>query len=475
MLTNKKVEHCWNLACGLGLPVAATMVAMVAMVAGAGAAVPVASAMNSEQADTRITQVQARAQIDQQQLDQQQAELLAILDAQCRLPTTALGPDGEVTTTAPLFTDEDRAIAAKAGDSDDPLTRALAALIEGDTAGARAELAKVTNPADHTADYSTAMGDSYSFEQRFDEALPQYERALHIPGDTPTPRAFLNLASALLLASGGNTATNAPRAIELYTRIIELPEVTTDWVATALRNRGVALGQQGRPDEEIADYTRVIDLEGAPVEQVASAFVNRGIAHGRQGRIAEAIADLDRVIDLPGAPARQVAKALRNRGFAHGLQGRPAAAIADWTRVIDLPGAPVEQVAMALYDRGAMHHQQGRLAEAIADYTRVIELDGAPVDQVASALYNRGLAHGDQGRPAKEIADYTRVIELDGAPVGLVAEALYNRGVLRGDNANTKADACADYARAARLYASLGNADMQGKAEQQRQSLGCDD
>lgn len=73
------------------------------------------------------------------------------------------------------------------------------------------------------------------------------------------------------------------------------------------------------------------------------------------------------------------------------------------------------------------------------------------------------------------IADYTRVIELDGAPVYLVAAALFNRGLLREKDTNTKAEACADFARAARLYASIGMTDDQEDAEQQRQRLGCDD
>jgi tetratricopeptide (TPR) repeat protein len=377
------------------------------------------------------------------------AELTAlkeILDQRRTLATTTPGVDGADTTTNPSFTDEDRAAAARADKSDNPLARALAAIIEGDTARARAELAKVTDPADRTADYYTALGDSYYFEQRFDEAVPQYALAKSVLGSKPTPKSLNNLANALAQAGKGDTAANAQRGIELYTQIIEMLEATPDWVAQALFNRGITHGQQGRPDEEIADYTRVIGMDNAPAEQVAKAFIGRGYTHGRQGRPDEAIADYTRVIGMDNAPAEQVANALVNRGYTHGQQGRPDEEIADYTRVIGMDNAPAEQVALALFNRGVTHHQQGRPGEAIADWTRVIGMDNAPADQVAKALVNRGYTHGQQGRPDEAIADYTRVIGMDNAPADQVAKALYNRGNTHGQQGRP-GEAIADYTR----------------------------
>jgi hypothetical protein len=47
-------------------------------------------------------------------------------------------------------------------------------------------------------------------------------------------------------------------------------------IAKALYNRGVAWGEKGGSDKELADYTRVIEeLPGAPVEEIAAALVNR--------------------------------------------------------------------------------------------------------------------------------------------------------------------------------------------------------
>ncbi|MBX3352583.1 MAG: tetratricopeptide repeat protein [Phycisphaeraceae bacterium] len=349
------------------------------------------------------------------------------------------------------FTEEEIALARRARESTNAVTRAQALIVLGEHARAREELAKFERNAEEaaegTAQYYTALGETFYFQERYGEAAERFERAYAM---MRTPDRAIMLANALARTTSGNIHATRDRAIALYTEAIELPGAPAEQVARALSNRGVVHGQHGRVEQEIADYTRAIELPGAPAEQVARALYNRGFMHGRQGRVDEAIADYTRAIELPGAPAEQVARALYNRAITHGSQKRVEQEIADYTRAIELPGAPAEQVAGALVGRGVAHGRQGRVEQEIADYTRAIELPGAPAEQVARALSNRGFAHGSQGRVEQEIADYTRAIELPGAPAEQVATALSNRGFAHGSQGRVD-EAIADYTRAIEL------------------------
>jgi len=200
-------------------------------------------------------------------------------------PSTALLSTS--TPAAPTeFTDEQKAIAHQALSSRDALVRASARIIEGQHDQARQEAAKaepgVKAGLEQAARYFRVMGDSYYFQRQFDEAIPHYQRVLDTLGSMAAPNDLINLANALAQARRGDGGAQAERAIELYTRAIDLPGAPAELVAKALNNRGVVHGEQNRPQEAIADYTRAIDLPGAAAEQVAKALNNRGVVHGDQ-------------------------------------------------------------------------------------------------------------------------------------------------------------------------------------------------
>ena len=243
-------------------------------------------------------------------LEQLEDAMRRILDE--RRILTSPGPSGEsapstasLSTSTPAapteFTDEQKAIAHQALSSRDALVRASARIIEGQHDRARQEAAKaepgVKAGLEQAARYFRVMGDSYYFQRQFDEAIPHYQRVLDTLGSMAAPNDLINLANALAQARWGDRSAQAERAIELYTRAIDLPGAPAEQVAKALFNRGVVHGQQNRPQEAIADYTRAIDLPGAPAEQVAAALVNRGITrYLMEGTNQATCADLDEAL-----------------------------------------------------------------------------------------------------------------------------------------------------------------------------------
>jgi tetratricopeptide (TPR) repeat protein len=95
--------------------------------------------------------------------------------------------------------------------------------------------------------------------------------------------------------------------------------------AQALFNKGIALGELGRSEEEIAVYDDLLARFGNAIElplreQVATALVNKGITLDALDRREEAIAVYDDVLTRFGnatepALREQVATALVNKGI----------------------------------------------------------------------------------------------------------------------------------------------------------------
>ena len=111
-----------------------------------------------------------------------------------------------------------------------------------------------------------------------------------------------------------------------------------EWVAKALVNKGVSLGRQGKPDDEIACYDDVVARFGASDEAalrewVAKALVNKGVSLGRQGKPDDEIACYDDVVARFGASDEAalrewVAVALFNKACSFALLKNIAATIA---------------------------------------------------------------------------------------------------------------------------------------------------
>jgi tetratricopeptide (TPR) repeat protein len=89
-------------------------------------------------------------------------------------------------------------------------------------------------------------------------------------------------------------------------------------VAHALVNKGIALGQAGGSEEEIAVYNEVIGRfgtasEAALREQVATALANKAFTLGQLGRREEAIAVCDDVVGRFGTASEAALLSLVER------------------------------------------------------------------------------------------------------------------------------------------------------------------
>jgi len=124
-----------------------------------------------------------------------------------------------------------------------------------------------------------------------------------------------------------------------------------------------------------------------------SALNERAVKLGRQGRYAEAIAELNRAI----AAAPNFAKAWLNRASCRVHLGDYQAAIDDCTRAIELdPG-----MMLAYHGRGIAYNELQRYAEAHADFDRALSIDTRDVN----LYYYRAVAAAGLNWPVRAIAD----------------------------------------------------------------------
>ncbi len=160
---------------------------------------------------------------------------------------------------------------------------------------------------------------------------------------------------------------NPSRAADFWGQAAQASDASSLQTARVLFNQGVALGQQGKTDEEITCYDQVITRfgdakESALLEEVAKALLNKGVALRQQGKTDEAIACYDQIITRFGdakesALLEQVANALLNKGVALRQQGKTDEEITCYDQIITRFGdakesALLEQVAKARNGKG---------------------------------------------------------------------------------------------------------------------------
>ena len=160
--------------------------------------------------------------------------------------------------------------------------------------------------------------------------------------------------------------------------------------------------------------------------QIAKALVNKGIALGELKRPEEEIAAYDEVVKRFGEAEEtdllaQVARALRCRGIALGEQGKPEEELSAYDEVMRRFGeaeepALREHVAKALIDKGLALGEQKKLEEEVAVYDKVVRRFGESDDlalreQVAQALFNKGVTLGMQDKPQEAIEVYNEILQ----------------------------------------------------------------
>ncbi|ACD89793.1 pentatricopeptide repeat containing protein [Chlorobium limicola DSM 245] len=202
-------------------------------------------------------------------------------------------------------------------------------------------------------------------------------------------------------------------------------------VATAMLNKGLVLGSTNRSKDEIAAYDALIEQFGQRnetelLEKVAIAMSNKGVALRLMNQLEEAVIAYDSLIEQFGQRnetelLEKVATAMFNKGFALSSTNRPEDEIAAYDALIEQFGQRqeteiLEKVATAMFNKGIALSSMNRSEEAIAAYNALIEQFGQRQEteilgKVAATMSNKGIALSSMNRPEEAIAAYNALIE----------------------------------------------------------------
>lgn len=120
-------------------------------------------------------------------------------------------------------------------------------------------------------------------------------------------------------------------AIRLYSEAIIAGDLSSENLAIAYNNRGIANWTKGELDSAISDYGTALRLQ----PDYAEAYHNRGMAYYFRGQYEKAIADYDAAIRINTGDAF----AYENRGRAKFQIGPMQAAVADLAKAVALDPA----------------------------------------------------------------------------------------------------------------------------------------
>jgi len=208
----------------------------------------------------------------------------------------------------------------------------------------------------------TAGREIYAFMLRQNERIPQAIEQLRIIVRDPNSNDDDRVQLALLYCETGR----AREAIDVLKSRLS----TND--PDVLNAYGVALADDNRPDEAIAEFRRVlsIDSENAP------AYQNLGIVALRRNDVPSAQTYLTRALELnPRLPL-----ALNTMGVLYARMNDFPHAVESWNRAVAIDPRQYD----ALFNIGLVEGRAGHTAEARAALTRFVKT--APKDRYAADI-----------------------------------------------------------------------------------------
>jgi tetratricopeptide (TPR) repeat protein len=279
--------------------------------------------------------------------------------------------------------------------------------------------------AEHYAEAHTVRGDDLMVAGRHQEAIEQYERALHIEPDYA--RAHNNLGHELLQAGKIEEAiAHDEQALRLKPDFAE-----------AHYNLGLALAQTGRIKEGIAHYEQALRLK----PDYADAHNNLANALAQTGRIGEAIAQYEHALRIKP----DYAEAHSNLGSVLLQEGKLSDAIAHFEQALRIK----PDLAEAHSNLGVALGRAGRIEQAIAHYEQALRLK----PDYAEARYNFGLALAQAGRVQEAMEQWQQTLRIKPDDV----EAHYNLGIAL-EKAGRLSEAIQHYQQALKLRPDLTGA-----------------
>jgi tetratricopeptide (TPR) repeat protein len=230
------------------------------------------------------------------------------------------------------------------------------------------------------------VGVALQEQQRYDEAIAHYRKAIELRAEYPP--AYNNLGTAL------RAAGRAGEAIEIYDRAIHLQPDFPD----AHYNLANALFDSGRTVDAIAHYQIALRSIPASVE----VHTNLGIALAARGSTDEALAEFRAALQADPRSGR----AHRNLGDLLSSQGRTADAIEHLERALEID----PHDGAASYDLGTVLLESGRPQDALHAFADAIKW--LPASASAEAHNNLGICFGSIGQLDAAITEFELALRL---------------------------------------------------------------
>lgn len=229
-----------------------------------------------------------------------------------------------------------------------------------------------------------------------------------------------------LESCNGGSGVSADAQITACTALIEKQIQTSQSMALAYNNRGIARASKGDYELAVQDYGQSIKLNPT----FAKALNNRGVVYQKKGDLDRALSDFNLAISM----SHDYAIAFANRGQVYEKKGAYDRALADFNEAIRLQPAS----GPLWNERCWVRAITGALPEALTDCNEAIRLGPA-----SPAKFNsRGLTYLKMNRWDSAIADFNAALELNAG----LARSLYGRGYAKlksGDTSGGNADIAA--------------------------------
>jgi tetratricopeptide (TPR) repeat protein len=205
-----------------------------------------------------------------------------------------------------------------------------------------------------SAKYYFKQGNAFYFENRYEEAIVSYKKALELKPDIPIVWVTYGVALAHL--------SRYEEAIICYDKAIRLKQDYSD----ALLVRGIALRNLGRHEEALVSYDKVLELK--PDDPITC--YNQGNALTDLGRYEEALVSYDKALELkPDDPT--VLTIWNLRGSVLSNLGRYEEALVSYDKALELN----PKYSLAWYNRACCYAFQEKVEETVHDLKKAIELD----------------------------------------------------------------------------------------------------
>jgi protein O-mannosyl-transferase len=214
------------------------------------------------------------------------------------------------------------------------------------------------------------LGNVFSEQGRFDEAIGHFNQALEIRPNHPD--THMNLAVAL---------TRQGRFDEAMGHFNQALEIRPNHPDTHM-NLAVALMRQGRFEEAVVHFSKALELR----PNDPTTHLNLAVALVHLGRVEPAIAHYAKTIELD--PNHAIAH--NNLGNAFALQGKVDEAASEFSRALEIN----PNYSEAHNNLGVILARQGKLDQAVAHFSAALRINPA----YEQARINLGIALQEKER-----------------------------------------------------------------------------